>query len=166
MCDVTSCTHTIVRELADQLTDDNAERYRQITVVDIVPWLVKDVLPRLEVTKPKRSVALHPTCACVELGVDKQVQAIGEACAQQAVTPLQWGCCGVAGDRGFMYPELSDGAQRDEHAEIAGQMFDGYYSLARTCEIGLSQRSGHQYESIVYLVEEATRASGTASKRT
>ena len=159
MCDVTSCTKTILREVADQLTEENAERYSEITVVDIAPWLFEDVLPRLEVTEPKQSVALHPTCACVELGVDKQVQAIGEACAQQAVTPLHWGCCGIAGDRGFMYPELSDGAQRDEHAELAGRVFDGYYSVARTCEIGLSERSGHQYESIVYLVEEATRPS-------
>jgi len=161
MCDVTSCTKAILREVADQLTDENAERYRQITIVDIAPWLLKDVLPRLEVTRQKQNVALHPTCACVELGVDKQVQAIGAACAQEAVVPLHWGCCGIAGDRGFMYPELSDGAQRDEQAELAGRVFDGYYSVARTCEIGLSQRSGHQYESIVYLVEEATRASGT-----
>ncbi|MGD0875299.1 MAG: FAD-binding and (Fe-S)-binding domain-containing protein [Acidimicrobiales bacterium] len=164
MCDVTSCTQTVLREIADQLTDENAERYRQIKVVDIAPWLLEDVMPRLEVTTPKRSVALHPTCACVELGVDKHVQAIGRACAQEAVTPSHWGCCGVAGERGLMYPELSDGAQRDEHAELAGRVFDGYYSVARTCEIGLSERSGHHYESIVYLVEETTRASGTTQK--
>ena len=164
MCDVTSCTQTILREVADQLTEENAERYRQIKVVDIAPWLVEDVMPRLEVTTPKQSVALHPTCACVELGVDKLLQTIGNACAQEAVTPLHWGCCGVAGERGFMYPELADGAQRDELAELAGRVFDGYYSVARTCEIGLSERSGHQYESIVYLVEEATRRSGTTGK--
>ena len=128
MCDVTSCTQTILREVADELTEENAARYRQIKVIDIAPWLLEDVMPRLEVTAPKQSVALHPTCACVELGVDKQVQALGRACAQEAVTPAHWGCCGVAGDRGFMYPELSDGAQRDEHAELAGRVFDGYYS--------------------------------------
>jgi D-lactate dehydrogenase len=159
MCDITSCTKTILRDVVDQLTEANSERYRNITVVDIAPWLLEDVMPRLRVTRPKQSVALHPTCACVELGIDKQVQAIGEACAQQSVTPAHWGCCGIAGDRGFMYPELSDGAQRDEHAELAGRVFDGYYSVARPCEIGLSQRSGHEYESIVYLVEEATRGS-------
>ncbi|MGD0984406.1 MAG: FAD-binding and (Fe-S)-binding domain-containing protein [Acidimicrobiales bacterium] len=164
MCDVTSCTKTILRDITDQLTEENVKRHRKMTVVDIAPWLLEDVLPRLEVTRPKRSVALHPTCACVELGVDKHVQAIGEVCAREAVTPAHWGCCGTAGDRGFMYPELSDGAQRDEHAELAGRDFDGYYSLARTCEIGLSQRSGHEYESIVYLVEEATRGSGTTNK--
>jgi len=164
MCDVTSCTKTILRDVADQLTEANAKRYGAITVVDVAPWLFEDLMPRLKVTRPKQSVAIHPTCACVELGVDKQVQAIGEACALQAVIPAHWGCCGIAGDRGFMYPELSDGAQRDEHAELAGQAFDGYYSVARTCEIGLSQRSGHEYESIVYLVEEATRTSGTTNK--
>ncbi len=164
MCDVTSCTKTILSEVDGDLSDKNRERYQQIDVVDIVPWLLADVLPRLEVTKPKQSIALHPTCASVELGVSGQMQAIGDACACETVTPLNWGCCGVAGDRGFIYPELSDGAQRDEQEELSGRIFDGYYSLARTCEIGLSERSGHEFESIVYLVEEATRGSGAKNK--
>ncbi len=58
---------------------------------------------------------------------------------------------------GFLHPELSDGAQHFELEEVAREDYDGYYSVARTCEIGLSQRSGKNYESIVYLVEEATR---------
>ena len=71
MCDITSCTKTILRDVVDQLTEANSERYRNITVVDIAPWLLEDVMPRLRVTRPKQSVALHPTCACVELG-DRQ----------------------------------------------------------------------------------------------
>ncbi|MGO8722067.1 MAG: FAD-binding and (Fe-S)-binding domain-containing protein [Acidimicrobiales bacterium] len=164
MCDVTSCTKTMLSEVADLLSAKNAERYRQIEVIDIVPWLLDDVMERLEVKTPKRRVALHPTCASVELGSGTKMQAIGAACAGEAVTPLQWGCCGTAGDRGFIYPELADAAQRDEQAELAGEVFDGYYSLARTCEIGLSERSGHEFESIVYLVEEATRGSGAKTK--
>lgn len=160
MCDVTSCTQTILRNVAGQLTGPNLERYGRMTVVDIAPWLAEGVLARLEVTTPKTSVALHPTCACVQLGVEQQIQAIGDTCAHEAVVPRNWGCCGVAGDRGFIYPELSDGAQRDEQAELAGRTFDGYYSVAGTCEIALSERSGHDFESIVYLVEEATRPTG------
>ena len=91
MCDVTSCTKTILRDVADQLTEANAERYRSITVVDVAPWLFEDVLPRLKVTRPKQSVALHPTCACVELEIDKQVQAIGEACAAASGDPRPLG---------------------------------------------------------------------------
>ena len=159
MCDVTSCTKTMLSDLAPDLNEKNAERYRQITVVDMVPWLVSDVLSRLEITEAKKSVALHPTCASVELGTDTLMRQIGATCARDAVVALNWGCCGIAGDRGFIYPELSDGAQRDELAELATQDFDGYYSVARTCEIGLSERSGSQFESIVYLVEEATRPS-------
>ena len=56
-----------------------------------------------------------------------------------------------------LHPELSDGAQLCELAEVAQESYDGYYSVARTCEIGLSQRSSKKYESIVYLVREATR---------
>jgi D-lactate dehydrogenase len=162
MCDVTSCTNTILRELTNALTDESAQRYQQIRILDIVSWLATDVLPRLEITEPKRTVALHPTCASVQAGSDVEVQAIGNACALEAVTPVNWGCCGIAGDRGFIYPQLSDGAQRDEQAELAGRQFDGYYSIARTCEIGLSERSGRDFESIVYLVEETTR--GGANK--
>ncbi len=66
MCDVTSCTKTILRDVADRLTEANAERYGAITVVDVAPWLFEDLMPRLKVTRPKQSVALHPTCACVE----------------------------------------------------------------------------------------------------
>ena len=157
VCDVASCTKTILREVAPYLNEKNAALFQQITVVDIVPWLVSDVLSRLAVTEPKRSVALHPTCASVELGTAGQFAELARACAGEAVIPLSWGCCGVAGDRGFIYPELSDSAQRDEQKELARRHFDGYYSLARTCEIGLSERSGAEFESIVYLVEETTR---------
>ncbi len=120
MCDVTSCTQAIVCHVADQLSDSSREHYDQITVVDVVPWLADSVLPRLQVTRPKQSVALHPTCACVELGVDRQMRAIGDACAREAVVPMHWGCCGVAGDRGFMYPQLSDGAQRERTGRAGG----------------------------------------------
>ena len=107
---------------------------------------------------------LHPTCGCVQVGSDIPMREVAEACAEKVTLPLNWGCCGVAGDRGFLHPELSDGAQHFELEEVAGEDYDGYYSVARTCEIGLSQRSGKNYESIVYLVEEATRPATSGNK--
>ena len=67
-------------------------------------------------------------------------------------------CCGAAGDRGFVFPEVARSAVRDEKNEVAGRSFDGYYSLARTCEISLLQTMDRPYESIVYLVDETTEA--------
>jgi D-lactate dehydrogenase len=63
----------------------------------------------------------------------------------------------MAGDRGLLHPELPDAALSAELGEVGQRAFDGYYSLARTCEIALTERSGRPYESLAYLVEETTR---------
>jgi D-lactate dehydrogenase len=139
------------------LTKENARCYKKLHILDINEWLKHDVLPKLKINSKLKSVVLHPTCGCVQGGHDQAMREIAEACAEKVTVPLNWGCCGVAGDRGFLHPELSDGAQHDELEEVARESYDGYYSVARTCEISLSQRSAKNYESIVYLVEEATR---------
>ncbi|MDA2918122.1 FAD-binding oxidoreductase [Desulfobacterota bacterium AH_259_B03_O07] len=157
ICDVSTCTLTLTSELAEVLSKENKRRYSKLHILDVNDWLKDDVMPKLEVRSKKDSVVLHPTCGCVQIGSDIPMREVAEACATRVTLPLNWGCCGVAGDRGFLHPELSDGAQHFELEEVARQGYDGYYSVARTCEIGLSQRSGQNYESIVYLVEEATR---------
>ena len=75
--------------------------------------------------------------------------------------PDNWGCCGASGDRGFIFPELSDSATRDERDEIGHESFDGCYSLARTCEIAMQDHIEQPYESIVYLVDETIQDQGT-----
>jgi D-lactate dehydrogenase len=157
VCDVSTCTETLTNDLADVLTKENARCYKKLHILDINEWLKHDVLPKLKINSKLKSVVLHPTCGCVQGGHDQAMREIAEACAEKVTVPLNWGCCGVAGDRGFLHPELSDGAQYYELEEVARESYDGYYSVARTCEISLSQRSAKNYESIVYLVEEATR---------
>jgi D-lactate dehydrogenase len=164
MCDVTSCARTMLVELEREqfgprerlLSDANLERYAGLTIVDLAEWLHDEVLPRVEVRRKKGSVLLHPTCACTQLGLTDKVAAVAAACADEVVVPYALGCCGAGGDRGFLYPELADAALHDEAREVAGRAFDGAYSLARTCEIVLSDRTGRAYESLVYLVDEAT----------
>jgi D-lactate dehydrogenase len=75
---------------------------------------------------------------------------------------LRLGCCEVAGDRGFIYRELADAGLRDEFPGLSFGSFVGYDSLARTCEIGLSEHCGHEFESLAYLVEEVTRRTDAA----
>nr|MBA3685109.1 hypothetical protein [Planctomycetota bacterium] len=67
------------------------------------------------------------------------------------------GCCGFAGDRGLLVPELTAGATAIESAEVLAGGFDGHYSCGRTCELGLELATGKPYTSFVYLVDEATR---------
>jgi D-lactate dehydrogenase len=155
--DVSTCNLTLTQDLPRVLTDENARRYQKLHLLDINEWLQVDVLPKLKVSSKLKSVVLHPTCGCVQTGSQAAMLEVAKACADEATIPIHWNCCGTAGDRGFYHPELTDGAQLYEQQEVAQKDYDGYYSVAKTCEINLSQRSGKNYESIAYLVEEATR---------
>lgn len=69
--------------------------------------------------------------------------------------PFNANCCGMAGDRGFLFPELTQSATEMEAREInTCGSFDGYYSSSKTCEMSLSDAVGKNYESIVYLVDD------------
>jgi D-lactate dehydrogenase len=73
------------------------------------------------------------------------------------VVPIEATCCGMAGDRGLLHPELTVAATADEAAEVSARRFDAYLSANRTCEIALEQSTGRPYVSAVQLLEEATR---------
>jgi D-lactate dehydrogenase len=164
MCDVTSCARTLLLELETEmwgtrprlLSDDNQAKYEKLTVLDIVEWLHDAALPRLDVTSPKGSVLMHPTCACHQLNLEGRIDAIGKACAERSYSPFNGGCCGAGGDRGFRYPEGTESALRDERTELEGRSFDGAYSFAKSCEIVLSDHIPFPFESIVHLVDETT----------
>jgi D-lactate dehydrogenase len=71
--------------------------------------------------------------------------------------PVEWGCCAFAGDRGLLHPELTASASAAEAAEVNSRSFAEYASVNRTCELGMSRATGHQYRHILELVEQATR---------
>jgi D-lactate dehydrogenase len=74
------------------------------------------------------------------------------------VVPVAATCCGFAGDRGILHPELTASATADEARELAARgPFDAYLSTNRTCEIGLERATGTAFGSIVLALEEATR---------
>ena len=48
-----------------------------------------------------------PSCSAQHLGLAKKLHAIAAALADEAVVPAAAACCGFAGDRGFLHPELT-----------------------------------------------------------
>ena len=84
------------------------------------------------------------------------LQAIGDACSKKADIPLFAKCCGMAGDRGFYYPDLTASATKLEADEVKQTHYDGYYSSSTTCEMALSEAVGKQYESILLLLDEVS----------
>jgi D-lactate dehydrogenase len=154
--DAASCTHGVVAEVAALDGVDLAG----IEVIDAVAWAHDHLLPRLEVLSPVASATVHPTCSTRHLGLAPRLEALARAAAAEVHVPIVATCCGMAGDRGLLHPELTESATRAEAAEVTARGFDAHVSSNRTCEIGLERATGRPYESVVQLLERVTRPAG------
>jgi D-lactate dehydrogenase len=156
--DASSCALGLRDDVPAQLDEHNAARHERLEIIDSVAWAHDRLLPDLTVTRRVRSVATHPPCSVRHLGLVRQLEAIAAELAEDVVTPPSATCCGFAGDRGFLHPELTAAATADEAAELSGRSFDAYMCSNRTCEIGLQQATGADYTSFLFLLEELTRS--------
>ncbi|WP_312919435.1 FAD-binding and (Fe-S)-binding domain-containing protein [Kocuria sp.] len=154
VCDASSCTEGLVtmRELAA-----NSPRYAGLRFVDAVQFVAENVLDRLTVSSPVGALAVHPTCSSVQLGINDHLLRVAGACAEHATVPFAWGCCGYAGDRGMLHPELTAAATAPEAAEVQAGAFDAYASLNRTCEQGMTEATGKPYEHVLQVLERVSR---------
>ncbi len=156
MIDTTSCTHTL-RTCGDDLSHEDKSLWKKLTLLDGIEFLHDHLLPKLNVHPLEEEVVLHPNCSLRKLGLDGKMLNIAKRCARSATIPLDLGCCAFAGDRGLLFPELTASATEKETSEVLEHQYDGYYSSNITCEIGMSEATGKDYMSIVYLVERAGR---------
>jgi D-lactate dehydrogenase len=129
-----------------------------VEVIDSVSWVHDHLLERLEITGRLGSVVIHPTCATGHLGVSAKLAGVAGRLADEVVLPATTRCCGMAGDRGWLHPELPAAALSDTAAELDGRSFDACLSSNRTCEIALQQVTGRPYESLVLTLEALTRS--------
>src|SRR5690606_19249258 len=89
---------------------DRMLRAADYVVEDAVAFTRRALLPRLTVTEQIESLVLHPTCSSKQMGLDGDLVAVAEAAAVKVEVPTDWGCCGYAGDRGMLHPELTAAA--------------------------------------------------------
>ena len=78
-----------------------------IEVIDAITFARREILPLLEVGTRLSSITLHPTCSSTQLGLNEDLEAVARAVAETTVVPEAWKCCGFAGDRGMLHPELT-----------------------------------------------------------
>lgn len=153
--DISPCTQTFLNA-ANDLDRETLKKYKKLKFMDSVDFAAMHLLDRLKITNKKSSVVLHPVCSVRKMGITEDMQKLAAACSDRVTVPLYAGCCGMAGDRGLMYPELVEAAVKLEKDEVLGGNFDGHYSSSRTCEYALEKNTGKEYLSILYLLEEAT----------
>jgi D-lactate dehydrogenase len=154
--DAASCTNGLLDDVKNYLDDEHRARLEQITLLDAIAWCDR-LFPALTVSERVERVAVHPTCSTAHLGLTKTLERLAARLAGDVLVPVGTTCCGTAGDRGLLHPELVISATREEKAGLAGTPAQAYLSANRTCEMGLRQATGHPYESFVFLLEELTR---------
>ena len=154
--DAASCTNGLLDDVKNYLDDEHRARLEQITLLDSIAWC-DSLFPALTVSERIERAALHPTCSSTHLGLTKTLERLAGRLAGDVLVPVGTTCCGTAGDRGLLHPELVISATRDEKAGLDQTPAQAYLSANRTCEMGLRQATGHPYESFVFLLEELTR---------
>ncbi|MBP9803472.1 MAG: FAD-binding oxidoreductase [Candidatus Accumulibacter sp.] len=143
--DASTCSVRMQKHLAGRLS-----------LLDFHEFAHDALLPRLMLTRKQGPIALHINCSVRRVASDSKLRRVMAACAEEIVEPAGVTCCGFAGDRGFVVPELNVHALRKVHEALPTNCCEGV-STNRTCEIGLTAETGRPYRSIAYLLEECSR---------
>jgi D-lactate dehydrogenase len=154
--DAASCTNGLLDDVKNYLDPERRARLEQITLLDSIAWC-HSLLPALTINRRVERAAVHPTCSTTHLGLTKTLDRLAGRLADEVLVPVGTTCCGTAGDRGLLHPELVISATREEKAGLDETPAQAYLSANRTCEMGLRQATGRPYESFVFLLEELTR---------
>jgi D-lactate dehydrogenase len=142
--DASSCSHAL--------------HEAKLPVLDSIEWVHDHLLPRLEIPRKLGTITVHPNCSAGHLGLGAKLTAIAQRMAEELVMPPFTGCCGMAGDRGWLHPELPASALREVVRDLEGVQIDACVSSNRTCEAALQDVTGRDYRSFVLVLEELTRA--------
>ena len=154
--DAASCTHTVVDSMPEVLSPADLERFEAIRVLDLVQWLDEEIMEHLPITQDQGRIAVHPPCSGQHLGTTEALMRVAAACGDAEV-PAGAACCGTAGDRVMLHPELVESATREEREGLNRGNYARFVSANRTCEMGLQMVAGKPFESIAVLVERASR---------
>lgn len=155
VCDNSSCTEGLVHAI-ERIAELDGHPVA-LRIIDSVDFAAEHLLPVLDIAERLDSLALHPTCSSTRLGSNDHLLEIARAIAVDAAVPDAWGCCGFAGDRGMLHPELTASATAAEAVEVVDRAFEAHASCNRTCEIGMSRSTDRTYRHILEYLEDVTR---------
>ena len=154
VCDNSSCSEGLVHAL--EHAAKSSDRFGALRIVDAVDYAAQHLLPLLNIQPTLAAITVHPTCSSTRAGSNANLMAVASAVAGSATVPDDWGCCAFAGDRGMLHPELTASATAREAAAVSQQHYDAHVSCNRTCEIGMSRATGHQYQHVLELLDAAS----------
>ena len=144
VCDQSPCLHHM------------RKHFTRLKPLELMEFVHDYVAEDLDFHITDEPVALHLTCSTRLMGIESKLLELAKRCSSQVLVPDGVGCCGFAGDKGFMRPELNAYALRKLRSQIQAAGIKRGFSNSRTCEIGLTTHGGVPYQSLIYLIDECT----------
>jgi D-lactate dehydrogenase len=150
LCDQSPCLHRMRNHI------------KSLKLYEPAEFIETYLAPHLEFRPIDEPISVHITCSTRHMGLADTIVKLAQRCSRNVIVPAEIGCCGFAGDKGFMLPELNAWALRKLKPQLAANGVKRGFSNSRTCEIGLTGNSGIPYKSIAYLVNEVTMPKKTS----
>ncbi|KAJ1445774.1 glycolate dehydrogenase [Pelagophyceae sp. CCMP2097] len=153
VCDTSPCLKHIKDHVKSPLL-----KFAIFEPVEFIGTFLKD---RLDFEQKAGAVAVHVPCSSKKMKLEGAFEALVRKCATDVVhsgVP----CCGMAGERGMRFPELTGAAL--QHLEIPANV-TGAYSTSRTCECALSNQSDVHFRSVLHLLDDCATPSAKQSAK-
>lgn len=128
---------------------------KRLRLYDAATFLAEKILPKLKINHKREKLNVHIPCSTTKMNsADALLKIAGAVTESLSTTGIA--CCGYAGDKGMFLPELNDNGLRLLKQNIPTGCEHGA-SMSRTCQIGLTEHSGIEYESIEALLDSCSK---------
>jgi len=121
--------------------------------VDIIQFFhdKKDILSKCR--QNENEILVHHTCSGQKMNNEKMFEEVLHSLAGTVISPHIKGCCGTAGDRGLIFPELTTSAAGSCASNYADYSSNAVgVSSSKMCELSMSRATGIQFQSLIELV--------------
>lgn len=142
------CALKVFKAQAEGLIDE------RLTLYNSAEFLAENVLSKLTIEKKLPELSLHIPCSTKSMHSEASLTQLAQACSDQ-LQPSNIDCCGFAGDKGFVLPELNQNGLRNLQKTFSNSCAHGV-SMSKTCQIGLSSKAGFSYLSIEALLDQCS----------
>ena len=181
VCDHSACSLELLKKIKEFEAQEsaNSDYLAPLRFYDLPAFVSECLLPHLEIVPLSQAisqnppkVALYAPCGTRNLSVKSQkweesIFSIAKACGADIIQDSQVKCCGFAGNKGFITPELNESALKYfgtnflkssnqsplSHSDYIFDEAKMGFSSSSTCEIGLAQKSGFEWRHIIYLAD-------------
>ncbi|MEW9797456.1 FAD-binding and (Fe-S)-binding domain-containing protein [Alteromonas sp. CYL-A6] len=123
---------------------------------ELSEYLLSFIVPRIKITPTDAPVMLHVTCSSRQSASGNALRTLTHLCSTHVSEPDDIQCCGFAGDKGLLLPDLNKAALASLREQVPPGCQQGV-SNSMTCELGLTRHSGVRYRHIAFLLNAVSQ---------